>query len=64
MSTVTINGESLDMMSLDKLRRRRDQAWEMAGLARQDRDYEDEKRRTAEARLYEDAIAERVREGS
>lgn len=34
---------------LERLRRKRDQAWEMAGCARQDRDKADEKRWTDEA---------------
>lgn len=43
---------------LERLRRKRDQAWEMAGLARQDGDKDDEKRRTDEAREYQRQIAE------
>ena len=38
---------------LDRLRRKANQAWEMAGCARQDGDYKDEERYTAEAREYE-----------
>lgn len=45
--------------SSEKLRRKADQAWDMAGLARQDRDTVDEKRRTDEARLYEAELRER-----
>ena len=36
--------------SEERLRRKEDQAWEMAGLARQDRDMADAARRTQEAR--------------
>lgn len=39
-----------------KLRRKADQAWEMAGLARQDGDKKDEQRWTDEARLLEQLI--------
>jgi hypothetical protein len=34
----------------ERLRRKIDQAWEMAGLARMDGDHKDEQRRTKEAR--------------
>jgi len=44
--------------SLEKLRRRRDQEWEMAGCARQDRDPADEARHTTLARRYERRIGE------
>lgn len=37
----------------DQLRRKADQAWELAGLARQDRDTFDEQRWTRKAREYE-----------
>ena len=47
-------GESV----LDRYRRKRDQAWEMAGLARQDGDKKDEARWIAEAREYERLIGE------
>lgn len=43
---------------LERLRRKRDQAWETAGLARQDGDKDDEKRRTDEVREYQRQIAE------
>jgi hypothetical protein len=41
------------MRSAADCRRKADQHWEMAGLARQDRDTEDERRHTAEARRWE-----------
>ena len=44
------------MSELERLRKKADQAWEMAGLARQDRDHADEQRRTLEARGYEEQI--------
>jgi hypothetical protein len=50
--------------SLEKLRRKRDQAWDMAGLARMDGDRKDEERRIAEARKYEAEIERRARENS
>jgi hypothetical protein len=53
------NGENPDTWSVEKLRRKADQAWDMAGLARQDRDKADEQRRTAEARDLERRIRER-----
>lgn len=43
---------------LERLRRKRDQAWEMAGCARQDGDKADEIRRTEEARDYSRQIKE------
>lgn len=51
--------EKYEEWSDEKLRRKADQAWDMAGLARQDRDTEDEKRRTAEARKYDAELARR-----
>jgi hypothetical protein len=45
-------------MTREQLRRKADQAWEMAGLARQDGDRVDEKRRTEEAREYERQLGE------
>jgi len=39
-----------------KLRRKADQAWEMAGLARQDGDKQDEQRWTDEARRLQQLI--------
>jgi hypothetical protein len=45
---------------LDRLRRKRDQAWELAGLARQDDDKADELRRTEEARELQRQISRRL----
>lgn len=44
--------------TLERLRRKCDQAWEMAGCARQDGDKEDELRRTEEARDWQRQITE------
>jgi len=46
-------------MSLEKLRRKADQEWEMAGLARMDGDTKDEIKHTEAAREYERLIRER-----
>lgn len=43
---------------LARLQRKRDQAWESAGLARRDGDLADEDRWTKEARSYEALIRE------
>jgi hypothetical protein len=43
---------------LERMRRKRDQAWDMAGLARQDGDTKDEKRHTDEAIEWENKIKE------
>jgi len=43
----------------EKLRRKANQAWEMAGCARHDRDLADEKRRIEEARAYEQELRDR-----
>ena len=43
---------------IDNLKRKRDQAWEMAGLARQDDDKLEEQRRTDEAIEYSRQISE------
>lgn len=51
--------EDLSTMDDAKLERRADQAWEMAGLARQDRDTADEQRWTAKAQLYDAEISRR-----
>jgi hypothetical protein len=40
-------------MTREQYRRKADQHWEMAGLARMDRDYEDEVRHTKLAREYD-----------
>lgn len=49
-------------MDIETMRRKRDQAWELAGLARQDGDKADEQRRTVEARDWQRQIAEQLRE--
>lgn len=43
--------EEIRLWDLEKLQRKRDQEWEMAGLARQDGDAAAEKAHTANARL-------------
>jgi len=48
-------------MSLETLRRKRDQEWELAGMARMDRDKADELRHTAKAREYAAEISTRLR---
>lgn len=50
-------------LTLAQLRRKRDQSWELAGLARQDRDAADAARHTADAQRYAEAIGERIRNG-
>lgn len=45
----------------NKLRRKADQSWELAGCARQDRDHIDEAKHTANARKYEAEIKARKR---
>ncbi len=45
-------------MSAEQLRRKADQAWEMAGLARQDGDTKDEIRQTENAREYQRLLRE------
>lgn len=47
-----------DDEALERLRRKRDQEWELAGLARQDRDYQAEARHTANAKDYQYQISE------
>jgi len=44
--------------SVEKLRRKANQAWELAGLARQDHDTTDEARWTQLAKLYDERIKE------
>lgn len=44
--------------SVTRIRRKRDQAYEMAGLARQDRDEEDSTRRLEEAKAWEVRLKE------
>lgn len=43
----------------EKLRRKANQAWDMAALARKDLDTPDESRRTNEAREYDQELARR-----
>ncbi len=43
-------------MTYEQLRRKADQAWEMAGLARQDGDHADAERQTKKAREYEQQL--------
>lgn len=52
----------IDQQSLDALRRKRDQAWELAGQARLDGDHVEETRRTAEALELVRQIGVMVRE--
>lgn len=44
--------------SLEKLRRKADQHWEMAGMARQDNDLSDAARHTTLAKLYDQRAKE------
>lgn len=50
-----------DDAQLERLKRKRDQEWEMAGLARQDRDEAAAKKHTENARDYSRQIAEYLR---
>jgi hypothetical protein len=54
--------ENTDSWSIEKLIRKSDQHWDMAGLARQDRDMKDAERHTAIAREYLRRAGERKRE--
>ncbi len=54
--------ENLKSWTLEKLRRKANQSWEMAGLARVDGDYADEKRHTKDALRYDAEIKERTNE--
>jgi hypothetical protein len=56
-----MNDEKLRHMDLPTLRRKRDQAWECAGLARKDNDPADEERWILEATKYMAEIGRRVR---
>ena len=47
-----------EVMTKERILRKIDQAYEMAGLARQDRDFEDEKKHFAEARRLEQLLRE------
>lgn len=51
--------DSKENMSEDELKRKANQAWEMAGLARQDRDYKDADCKTKEAKEYEEELRSR-----
>ena len=42
----------------ERCRRKANQHWDMAGLARQDRDYKDEKRHTELARAWSNRLKE------
>lgn len=53
--------EDTSNWSMEKLRRKRDQAWEIAGCARQDNDRKEEVRYTELATFYARKIGERVR---
>jgi hypothetical protein len=44
-----------------RLRRKADQAWNLAGMARQDGDHKDEKKWTDEARRLEEELRELIR---
>ena len=50
--------EKTEELSYDRLRRKADQHWEMAGLARMDGDRKDEERHTKLAREYDQKIRE------
>lgn len=52
------NAEPRGTPELERMRRKRDQAWELAGYARQDGDTKDEQRWTAEAQEWEHKIRE------
>jgi hypothetical protein len=55
----TIPPPDFSNWSDDKLRRKMDQAWEMAGLARQDGDTRDAERRMKEAEQYRQELRNR-----
>ena len=55
--------ENTAAWDLAKLRRKRDQAWEMAGLARKDNDMTDAHNQTLIARELSKIIGERLRAG-
>ena len=52
------NAEPKGSPDLERLRRKRDQAWEMAGLAWKDGDKKDEEKHTREAQEYARQIRE------
>jgi len=53
--------EELASWTLEKLKRKADQAWDMAGLARQDNDRTDELKHTENARRCDQEIGRRLR---
>lgn len=55
------NKEIANETSLDRLRRKRDQAYDLAGCARLDRDMKDAERHTNIAKKIEQRIGELVR---
>lgn len=58
-----MNQENTGTWTLEKLRRKRDQAWDLAGCARRDGDKKDEQRWTNEALRYSKLIYERMLAG-
>lgn len=56
--------EDYSQLSLENLRRKRDQAWDLAGLARQDGDMTDCLRWTTKAKDLQREIKERLFENS
>lgn len=55
------NASNYREWSGEKLRRKADQEWDMAGLARQDRDDNAERKHTANALTYEGELRRRYR---
>lgn len=51
----------MNNQEIERLRRKRDQEWELAGLARQDGDTKDEAIHTANAREYSRQLGEILR---
>lgn len=56
---MTLTHADLSTLTDADLRRKADQAWDMAGLARADADHADAARQTANARAYEAELASR-----
>ena len=56
--------EKLSDMPIERLRRKANKHWEMAGCARHDRDYKDEKKHTDLAKKYDDEVRRRFAESS
>lgn len=52
--------EDYTKWTIEKLQRKSKQAWDMATLARQDGDFNDEARRTKEAALYDAELKTRL----